>query len=214
MGMRFHPREKPYRMTRSTWSCAGDSPGPRDRLWRRRRAIDHKGTEPYISAQLHNQDDGRAVSRCVFRSRRFGRLCRSTGLPASNSIDCGSDSGCLRSGSRRPHSSRVGGYVMVLLCCVNKSRGVPRTPNRSANLGDSSTLTMTTLSRPANSRASRSSAGATIRQGPHHGAQNSTTTGNLNFSATAEKSESSVSYEPGQRLVAHRTAWSPFGRWR
>ena len=41
------------------------------------------------------------------------------------------------------------------------------TPNRSETCGEVSTLTLTSLTLPARSRASCSSAGLTMRQGPH-----------------------------------------------
>ena len=43
--------------------------------------------------------------------------------------------------------------------------------------GASSTLSLTTFSRPACSRPARSTSGETMRHGPHHGAQKSTSTG-------------------------------------
>ena len=48
--------------------------------------------------------------------------------------------------------------------------------NRRESAGFSSTLTLTTFSRPANSRDSSSRIGPTNRHGPHHGAHRSTTT--------------------------------------
>ena len=61
---------------------------------------------------------------------------------------------------------------------------------RAATLGDSSTLTLTALSCPASSRTTRSTAGPTIRHGPHHGAHRSTRTGTRAASATSAKSAS------------------------
>src|SRR2546430_5674377 len=52
-----------------------------------------------------------------------------------------------------------------------------RTPKRCCRSGCSSVLIFTTLSLPARSVASLSTAGLTIRQGPHHGAQKSASTG-------------------------------------
>jgi hypothetical protein len=67
------------------------------------------------------------------------------------------------------------------------------TPNRCETCGDVSTFTLTSLTWPAKSRASCSSAGLTIRQGPHQGAHKSTTTGILAASATSPKVASSAS---------------------
>jgi hypothetical protein len=49
------------------------------------------------------------------------------------------------------------------------------------------------LTLPAYSSASRSSAGLTIRHGPHQGAQKSTRVGIVDFSATSAKSTSDAS---------------------
>ena len=57
--------------------------------------------------------------------------------------------------------------------------------------GEVSTFTLNSLTLPARSRAS-SSAGLTIRQGPHQGAHRSTTTGILAASATSAKVASSA----------------------
>jgi hypothetical protein len=53
------------------------------------------------------------------------------------------------------------------------------TPNRCEVCGEVSTFTLTSLTLPARSRASCSSAGLTVRQGPNQGAHKSTTTGIL-----------------------------------
>ena len=54
--------------------------------------------------------------------------------------------------------------------------GMLMASNRMARPWLSSTLTLTTLTRPACSRANASSIGLTIRHGPHHGAHRSMTT--------------------------------------
>src|SRR4029079_19268354 len=59
--------------------------------------------------------------------------------------------------------------------------------------GLSSALTLTSLSLPASSPASFSRAGLTIRQGPHHGAHTSTSTGRPHSSTTAWNSSSAAS---------------------
>ena len=55
------------------------------------------------------------------------------------------------------------------------------TPYRAAHSGLSSVLTFATTKRPGYSAAILSSAGATIRHGPHQGAQKSTSTGMGDF---------------------------------
>ena len=57
------------------------------------------------------------------------------------------------------------------------SVGIDWIPNRCWRPGALSTLTLTSLSLPGASAASCSSAGLTVRHGPHHGAQKSTSTG-------------------------------------
>ena len=59
--------------------------------------------------------------------------------------------------------------------------------NRREICGEVSTLTLTSFTRPARSRASCSSAGLTARHGPHHGAHRSTMTGIVAASATSPK---------------------------
>src|SRR3954462_14956716 len=56
--------------------------------------------------------------------------------------------------------------------------------------GASSTLSLTTFMRPELASARRASAGETIRQGPHHGAQKSTTTGTDAVISSANESRS------------------------
>src|SRR5690606_29706891 len=55
--------------------------------------------------------------------------------------------------------------------------GIERMLNAPAISGLSSELTLTSLTLPANSAATFSMIGPSMRQGPHHGAQKSTTTG-------------------------------------
>jgi hypothetical protein len=66
-------------------------------------------------------------------------------------------------------------------------------PNRCEICGEVSTFTLTSLTWPARSRASCSSAGLTMRHGPHQGAHKSTMTGILAASATSPKVVSSAS---------------------
>ncbi len=57
--------------------------------------------------------------------------------------------------------------------------GIPRTLYREASSGDRSVSTLSTMARPARSRATCATCGAAIRQGPHQAAQKSTRTGTL-----------------------------------
>ena len=68
-----------------------------------------------------------------------------------------------------------------------------RTPNRSWIWGALSTLTLTSLTRPASVAATSSRAGLTMRHGPHHGAHRSTTTGRDAASATSANVSSPAS---------------------
>src|ERR1700754_1757986 len=68
--------------------------------------------------------------------------------------------------------------------------GIPRTPYFCGTCGFSSMLILAIVTLPFSSPASSSSAGAIIRQGPHHSAQKSTTTGVLEFSTSAWKEAS------------------------
>src|SRR5262249_8351307 len=63
--------------------------------------------------------------------------------------------------------------------------------NRSPSSGTASVLTFTTRSRPALEAATRTSSGATIRHGLHHGAQKSTTTGWVASPTSASKATAS-----------------------
>ena len=77
--------------------------------------------------------------------------------------------------------------------CISRRVGTARTSKRSDSFGVSSTFTLTSLTRPAYSRAICSSAGLTIRHGPHQGAHRSTSTGILEPSTTSAKSSSPAS---------------------
>src|SRR5712671_3857185 len=69
--------------------------------------------------------------------------------------------------------------------------GIDMTPYLDAVSGFSSTLSLTILTLPLSVPASiSSSAGAIIRQGPHHSAQKSTTTAPLAFNTSESKSAS------------------------
>src|SRR5205823_14829963 len=68
--------------------------------------------------------------------------------------------------------------------------GIDITPYFDAVFGLSSTLSLTILTLSPMAPAISSSAGAIIRQGPHHSAQKSTTTGPFALSTSASKSES------------------------
>src|ERR1700693_4772010 len=69
--------------------------------------------------------------------------------------------------------------------------GIDMTPYLEAVSGFSATLSLTTLTLPLSAPAAiSSSAGAIIRQGPHHSAQKSTTTAPLAFNTSDSKSAS------------------------
>src|SRR5712692_1564801 len=72
---------------------------------------------------------------------------------------------------------------------INTSVGMPRTPNLSCRPGSRSVFTLTAFSLPASSLESRSTAGATMRHGPHQGAQKSIRTGIGLLSTTEAKSD-------------------------
>src|SRR5260370_37307932 len=74
---------------------------------------------------------------------------------------------------------------------------MPRMPKRRERLGALSLLTLTSFSLPGRSVAIFSTIGDTIRQGPHHGAQKSTSTGSVLCSTTAEYSASPLSVSQG-----------------
>ena len=65
--------------------------------------------------------------------------------------------------------------------------GIERMPYLPATPGFSSTLSLAIFTLPCISVAISSSAGAIIRQGPHHSAQKSTTTGSLELMTSASK---------------------------
>src|SRR5580700_6138852 len=83
---------------------------------------------------------------------------------------------------------------------ITSSVGMDCTPKRCWSLGESSTLTFTSLRRPAMSVATCASAGLTMRHGPHQGAHRSTTTGTDARSATSAKVSSPASTIQGSGL--------------
>src|SRR3981189_2795045 len=70
-------------------------------------------------------------------------------------------------------------------------------PNRRDRSGALSLLTLTSFTLPGSSAAIFSTIGETIRQGPHHGAQKSTRTGNVLCSTIAGNSASPLSVSHG-----------------
>src|SRR5579883_1017375 len=70
--------------------------------------------------------------------------------------------------------------------------GIDMMPYFAAVPGFSSTLSLTILTLPLSELEISSSAGAIMRQGPHHSAQKSTTTGSLALSTSASKVASVV----------------------
>ena len=68
--------------------------------------------------------------------------------------------------------------------------GMLRMPYWLATLGFSSVLSLNTLILPSNSLAISSTIGATMRQGPHQGAQKSTSTGTSLLSTSCSKEAS------------------------
>src|SRR5271166_58385 len=70
--------------------------------------------------------------------------------------------------------------------------GIDMMPNLAAVLGFSSTLSLTILTLPLSDLEISSKAGAIMRQGPHHSAQKSTTTGSLALSTSLSKVASVV----------------------
>src|SRR5580704_18175905 len=68
--------------------------------------------------------------------------------------------------------------------------GIDMTPYLEAVCGFSSTLSLTILTLPLSDPEISSSAGAIMRQGPHHSAQKSTTTAPLAFNTSESKSAS------------------------
>src|SRR5262245_34545086 len=83
---------------------------------------------------------------------------------------------------------------------ITSSVGIAWTAKRSDSFGASSTLTLTSLTSPARSVATCSSAGLTIRHGPHQGAHRSTSTGTAACSATSAKVSSPASAIHGSGL--------------
>src|ERR1700704_4970736 len=74
---------------------------------------------------------------------------------------------------------------------------MPRMPKRCERFGALSVLTLTSLILPGMSLAICSTTGETTRQGPHQGAQKSTSTGSVLCSTTAGKSGSLASASQG-----------------
>src|SRR4029077_15144186 len=72
------------------------------------------------------------------------------------------------------------------------SVGIDMMPYFAAVSGFSSTLSLTILTLSPSAPEISSSAGAIMRQGPHHSAQKSTTTGADDFSTSASKLASEV----------------------
>src|ERR1700688_1916131 len=72
------------------------------------------------------------------------------------------------------------------------SVGIDMMPNLAAVPGFSSTLSLTILTLPLSDLEISSSAGAIMRQGPHHSAQESTTTGPLALSTSCSNVASVV----------------------
>ena len=73
--------------------------------------------------------------------------------------------------------------------------GMLRMPYWLATLGFSSVLSLNTLILPSNSLAISSTIGATMRQGPHHGAQKSISTGKSLLSTSCSKEASVTAAE-------------------
>src|SRR5262249_42366305 len=85
------------------------------------------------------------------------------------------------------------------------SVGIDWMPYLAAVCGFSSTLSLTILTLPLSVPAISSSAGAIIRQGPHHSAQKSTTTGPVAFNTSDSKVVSeTLPTAMGEFLVAGR----------
>src|SRR5215813_1770246 len=85
------------------------------------------------------------------------------------------------------------------------SVGIDWMPYLAAVCGFSSTLSLTIFTLPLSVPAISSSAGAIIRQGPHHSAQKSTTTGPVAFNTSDSKVVSeTLPTAMGEFLVARR----------
>ncbi len=81
---------------------------------------------------------------------------------------------------------------------TSRKVGMVCTPKRRASAGEVSTLTLTSFNRPDKSRATCSSAGLTIRHGPHHSAHISTSTGMAASSTISSNSSSPLSVIHGR----------------
>src|SRR3546814_13741272 len=97
---------------------------------------------------------------------------------------------------------------------------MPRTPYLAGASGFSSILSLATVTLPSSSSLISSSAGAIIRQGPHHSAQKSTSTGS-EAPSTSVWNEASVTVlvvmmrseerRVGKECVSTcRSRWSPY----
>src|SRR5476651_13327 len=92
------------------------------------------------------------------------------------------------------------------------SVGIDMMPYFDAVAGFSSTLSLTIFTFSPNAPAISSKAGAIIRQGPHHSAQKSTTTGPVAFKTSASKFASETLLTVMKHLVSNRGwAWDPKG---
>ena len=87
---------------------------------------------------------------------------------------------------------------------------MPRISNRSEICGASSTLSLTTFRRPACSRPTLSTAGETMRHGPHQGAQKSTRTG-TDAVISSSKSAAEASTIHGSRVWQTLQRGTPTG---
>src|SRR5581483_1429469 len=88
-----------------------------------------------------------------------------------NQIDCSIHSLILDLGSAPTLVAATWPWLKIIRV------GMPRTPYLVGTCGFSSILILATVTLSPSSAASSSSAGAIMRQGPHHSAQKSTTTG-------------------------------------
>ena len=146
---------------------------------------------------------GRMSARCG--SRADARRVRRSSRP--------------RPGASRTRATTAAGLAGAAPICLSTtwpwsrrtSVGIAWTSNRRLTSGLSSALTLTSLSLPASSPASFSRAGLTIRQGPHHGAHTSTSTGRLDSSTTAWNSSSFASTTQRSGVLALPAAGHALG---
>src|SRR5262249_49010511 len=112
--------------------------------------------------------------------------CRAAHAPALDVIHCSSF--CLGAAPTwREASSPFLNSISV---------GIDMMPYLAAVCGFSSTFSLTILTLPLSEPAISSSAGAIMRQGPHHSAQKSTTTGSALLSTSVSKVESDTFVTP------------------